>query len=494
MLIGDVVSSKKIESEMRSKIQIQLKMILEKINFDYDKYICSRFCITLGDEFQGGLYSIYPLFDILDLIKESIRPYRIRFGIGIDTMATHIEYNMSLGSDGAAYYAARNAVDKLKKIKTYEYGYEFGSTVVDTQQINDMMRLIDCISQNWTDSQKEYITKLQTNKKLDYSGIAKIMKVNISSVSRAVSNSNYKLIQCTIDNLRDSLFHDVFISDIQDQFMSCYNQCCRLIDQGNLDEAMKLLPQPTSSDDFKEYCSLFAIIHNMYNDPKNDLKSIRYAEAALKYMSNDFRCKKVRMLNVLGICYSNLEQYEQAKSYLNKALDLLYTETNIESWKSYTLGNLGRLYSMKGEYALAEKTFFEVKTIIDNNLGSDHKLKLTLLSNLGSLYDQWGRYKDAVKMYNEALQIADTLYEKNASTWVLKLNFARFLMQNNSENRMEIFHLLKDAADGFKKAKLGQKLYDCYNLLYSLCHEMGEHIKEDEYRELLKRMEVASDD
>lgn len=491
MLIGDVINSQKMETEIRSKIQVQLKHALEKINFDYDKYICSRFCITLGDEFQGGLYSVYPLFDILDMLKESIAPYKIRFGIGIDTMATQIEYNLSLGSDGAAYYAARKAVENLKRITTYEYGYEFGGSVIDTRQINDMMRLVDCISQNWTDSQKEYITKLRNNKKMDYSGIAKIMKVNISSVSRAVSNSNYKLIQRTMDNLRDRLFDDVFISDIQDRFWSQYNKSCQLIDQGNLEEATKLLTPPISSDDLKDYYSLLAIIHNMYNDIKN---AIKYAKTALENMSNDFRCKKVRMLNILGICYTNLEQYEQAEAYFKEALNLIYVETNIDSWKSYTLGNLGRLYFMKGDYVLSEKVFFEVKAIIDKNFYLDHKMKLALLSSLGSLYDRWGRYNDAMNMYNEALQTANTLCEKNISTFILKFNFAKFLIRNHSENRMEIFYLLKDAADGFKKAKLRQELYKCYDLLCSLCNEMGEHIKADEYRELIERMEETIDD
>lgn len=50
-LIGDLISSTKIQSKERKRLQEKLKLLIDRVNSDYKDYIAANFLITLGDEF-----------------------------------------------------------------------------------------------------------------------------------------------------------------------------------------------------------------------------------------------------------------------------------------------------------------------------------------------------------------------------------------------------------------------------------------------------------
>ena len=87
-IIGDIVNSRKIIN--RTEIQEKLNRVLEDINLDYKASIAAKFIITLGDEFQGLLSNPCDLFNIIDRIKFTMHPVKIRFGIGIGEINTEI--------------------------------------------------------------------------------------------------------------------------------------------------------------------------------------------------------------------------------------------------------------------------------------------------------------------------------------------------------------------------------------------------------------------
>ena len=59
------------------------------------------------------------LFKIIDHIKSSIYPQKLRFGIGIGQISTDLN-NIALGSDGPAYYAARRSIEYLHQLEKTE--------------------------------------------------------------------------------------------------------------------------------------------------------------------------------------------------------------------------------------------------------------------------------------------------------------------------------------------------------------------------------------
>src|SRR5665647_1997112 len=112
VIIGDIIDSKKVID--RSLLQDKLNSILKKINECFEQEIASNFIITLGDEFQGVLLSSKNLLKIIDLIDFQLYPVKVRFGIGIGTISTKINKEMSLGADGPAYYNARKMINEIK--------------------------------------------------------------------------------------------------------------------------------------------------------------------------------------------------------------------------------------------------------------------------------------------------------------------------------------------------------------------------------------------
>lgn len=157
-IIGDIVNSKKISN--RLALQEKLKHYLGEINKDYQEVIAANFTITLGDEFQGLLNSPRHLFAILNKIEIVMRPLRIRFGIGVGDIITKIDNKMAIGSDGPAWWRAR---DMIFDLKNNQKGLKLISNIkiagIEDQNILDLLNinLSFCYSlrRNWTKEQRE---------------------------------------------------------------------------------------------------------------------------------------------------------------------------------------------------------------------------------------------------------------------------------------------------------------------------------------------------
>lgn len=161
-IIGDIINSKKIED--RSDVQIKLKDTLDYINGFYIDNLISSFTITLGDEFQGVVNISKNLLEIVDLIRFRMYPVELRFGIGIGDIKTEIFLDVSLGSDGPAYWAAREAIQYIHDHNDYGHSkmylgtYENNNETAQTlNAINSILRLCDRLESKWTSSQFSFI-------------------------------------------------------------------------------------------------------------------------------------------------------------------------------------------------------------------------------------------------------------------------------------------------------------------------------------------------
>jgi hypothetical protein len=194
-IIGDIKCSRKLED--RNAVQEELKGILNRINEKYGRDISSKFIITLGDEFQGLLCNGKKVISIIEEIDREMYPVKIRFGIGVGTITTDIISEMAIGSDGPAYYKARQAVSYLKK---NEQKYKTHTSDVrlemdcDNQQvvslINTTFSLMAVVKHNWSTRQREIINDTITyhdgQKKT-----AERLNVAQSTIQRGLLNGNY---------------------------------------------------------------------------------------------------------------------------------------------------------------------------------------------------------------------------------------------------------------------------------------------------------------
>lgn len=166
-IIGDIVGSRKLKD--RREAQQRLKKALNAINDHYTGDMASKFTITLGDEFQGLLKDPCNILEIVDLIRFQVYPIELRFGVGIGEMQTEIIEEKSLGSDGPAYWAAREAIQYIHNSNDYgvskicfRIGDEDESNLLShiMDSVNKTLNLCDRMENKWTDTQFSFVREL----------------------------------------------------------------------------------------------------------------------------------------------------------------------------------------------------------------------------------------------------------------------------------------------------------------------------------------------
>ncbi len=208
-IIGDIRKSKKIEN--RNEIQKKLKQVLEEINHKYDKEIASNFIITLGDEFQGLLYSGINTMNIVNEIERKMYPVKIRFGIGAGAITTDVNKEMSIGADGPGYYKARAAIDflkdneKKKQTNTADVRFEAeGDNHTITIMINTILSLLTAIKDSWSDRQREIIWDMLHHQDSQVD-VAKRFNIKQPAVQKSLSKGKYYVYKDSMDIIGQAL-------------------------------------------------------------------------------------------------------------------------------------------------------------------------------------------------------------------------------------------------------------------------------------------------
>lgn len=208
-IIGDIKKSKNIEE--RKKFQDKLNNILKEVNQTYSTSISSKFTITLGDEFQGLLNSGEHIMEIVQYIKKEIYPVKIRFGIGIGTITTDINSEISIGADGPGYYRARDSIENLKKLEKMkerantdiQIGID-GDNYLQEISLNTMLKLMYIIENNWTEKQRKIINYILF-KKVSQTEVARHFNVTPSNIQQILSKSHYYAYKEAFDSINKIL-------------------------------------------------------------------------------------------------------------------------------------------------------------------------------------------------------------------------------------------------------------------------------------------------
>ncbi len=193
-VIGDLVASRHYEN--RFELQEKLKKILSEINIEYSDDIGANFVITLGDEFQGLLNQPLHLFQIIDKIRFSMYPVKIRIGIGIGDINTRIDRGQAIGADGPAYHYAREAIEEIRKNeisqrrKLQDVKIAAGQKAEYLDLINSNLSLCSCLENSWTEKQFETIA-LILYKQISQKEAAKKIGISASSIQRRLNSAHY---------------------------------------------------------------------------------------------------------------------------------------------------------------------------------------------------------------------------------------------------------------------------------------------------------------
>lgn len=163
-VIADIIDSKKIKD--RSLFQSILSESLTELNNYFSKSLLSHLTITLGDEFQGVFQDMEHALLMIDTLNLRLRmksreligeEVQLRWGIGVGELTVPIQDpKRSLGSDGPAYWNAREALEDLKKKQ--DYGKTMERLIAQStkdEYWNAQIRLQNAIRHQWTTTQAE---------------------------------------------------------------------------------------------------------------------------------------------------------------------------------------------------------------------------------------------------------------------------------------------------------------------------------------------------
>lgn len=206
-VIGDIKRSKALAD--RNAVQIELQHTLDEINTLYKEMIVSKLIITLGDEFQGLLKTGASFMEIMDRIERDMHPVKLRFGVGVGEITTDIQA-ATLGTDGPAYYLARDMISLIKKSekKKIEPTRNIGIKIQGAKQLSALLNatfsLMTTVKETWTARQMEIISLYLQNDS-NQTNTAAVMKINQSSVHRALDAANF-YTYCAALKTVDELF------------------------------------------------------------------------------------------------------------------------------------------------------------------------------------------------------------------------------------------------------------------------------------------------
>ena len=196
-LIGDIIESKKIQD--RAQVQQQLLRLMKELNWQYQDYLISPFTVTTGDEFQALFSPNSYMFQIIDQLSVAFSPYEIRFGIGVGEMVTEINKEQSIGSDGPAYWLAREAINHIHDKNDYGINHisVFLADEEVTWTINAMLAACSFIQSKWTEVQYDVLKQLLTENIYDetfsHKEIARLLGITPSAFNKRIKASGLKI-------------------------------------------------------------------------------------------------------------------------------------------------------------------------------------------------------------------------------------------------------------------------------------------------------------
>ena len=196
-LIGDIIESKKIQD--RAQVQQQLLRLMKELNWQYQDYLISPFTVTTGDEFQALFSPNSYMFQIIDQLSVAFSPYEIRFGIGVGEMVTEINKEQSIGSDGPAYWLAREAINHIHDKN--DYGINHISVFLANEEVswtvNAMLAACSFIQSKWTEVQYDVLKQLLAENIYDetfsHKEMARLLGITPSAFNKRIKASGLKI-------------------------------------------------------------------------------------------------------------------------------------------------------------------------------------------------------------------------------------------------------------------------------------------------------------
>ena len=167
--------------------------------------------------------------------------------------------------------------------------------------------------------------------------------------------------------------------------------------------------------DYKK-AEILNILGVSYRDIGDYNKAIEYHEKALEIRINALGENQPELYNNLGISYDGLGDYGKAIEYHEKALEIRINtpgenQNHRNIIRSYVF--LGKIYYGLGDYGKAIEYYEKALEIEINTLDENHPDIADYYNNLGVVYNDLGDYGKAIEYYEKALEIRINILGEN---------------------------------------------------------------------------------
>lgn len=218
----------------------------------------------------------------------------------------------------------------------------------------------------------------------------------------------------------------------------------------------------------KKYTEFLAEIKkelgNLNYNNRNLGIALNYYFDALDILKDKNSSIEWKILNNIGMIYSDLEKYDVAKKYYLEALNVHNIYEHHLNIILFT--NIGSIYKNIGEYKVA-KSYFEI--VIETEKNSDNKNILYIALNriaLGEIFFIEGEVKKASKYFEAGVK--DLLNYNNIFPYVqYLLKYCIFLVMEDNPLASEMIELGVNFSKEHKNFKLLSKFLELYGDLYN---------------------------
>ncbi len=187
-----------------------------------------------------------------------------------------------------------------------------------------------------------------------------------------------------------------------------------LFAQANLDSLMKSIsakPDTARARILNDYAWI-----NRSKDPNSALKSSDEALKIARAISN--KNLQARSLNLMGVIYRNLGNYDKSISVYTNALRIA-EEVKDSVQIAYSYNNLGGIYRLQGNNTLALEYILKALSVFEK---LKHKEGMSFCTiNIGLIYRRQGNYVKALEYLNYTLRLREEINDRPGKALALNL-------------------------------------------------------------------------
>lgn len=190
VVLGDIVDSREIDD--RDGFRDRLTSVCETANELAGDELYAPFAILKGvDEIGGVLSSARPIYRVVDMLGEALRPHGIRLAVATGEIDVGAGTRDVSAMDGSAFHRADRILERIEN-ERLPFGMAAGDDLLDAT-LADEINLLLLTKRGWTDHQRAVIEAYREAG--TQSAVARAFDVSQPAVSKTLERALWPQIE-----------------------------------------------------------------------------------------------------------------------------------------------------------------------------------------------------------------------------------------------------------------------------------------------------------